>query len=74
MYKEIQIHGPLEFHKDVTVVHICSDHNNNKELIDLLQTFKTKFNINLQFIEGEPDEKKIEKLAKIEENPDYGNR
>lgn len=32
MYKEIQIHGPIDFTKDIITVNVSDDHKNNKEL------------------------------------------
>lgn len=55
-------------------MNVSDDHKNNTELKQILQDFKLKFNINVLYIEGEADEVKIEKLAKIEEDVDYGNR
>jgi hypothetical protein len=39
----------------------------------MIDIFKKKFNIGVEYMEGEPDEVKQEIISKVEYDPDYGN-
>eukprot|EP00828_Plagiopyla_frontata_P012805 TRINITY_DN1739_c0_g1_i1.p1 TRINITY_DN1739_c0_g1~~TRINITY_DN1739_c0_g1_i1.p1 ORF type:complete len:434 (+),score=62.05 TRINITY_DN1739_c0_g1_i1:156-1457(+) len=72
-YKEVQIHGPIEFAKDVVNLHVSNQHFNNNKLLEMVKQFQKQFNIGVVYIDGEPDQMKIEKLSKIEKDINYGN-
>ena len=50
-YKEIQIHGPVEFAKDVERVYVNSNEiKGNKQLLDMVYDFSAKFKVEHDFI------------------------
>lgn len=44
-YKEIQIHGPLEFGKDIEKLYVNENEYNTQELKDLVKSFSNQFGV-----------------------------
>jgi hypothetical protein len=50
-YKEVQIHGALQFSRDVEVVCIHSRHRSDKKMIEMCERFAAQNGIQLVWME-----------------------
>lgn len=49
-YKEIQIHGPIEFGKDIERLYVNKSEVQDKKYLDMVYEFSEKFGVPYEFI------------------------